>query len=561
MVDDVLLSVVIVSLVALAVVVSGLLAGYSWSRIDHPVSDSYSLLMTADCLWAGGYLVMILASGPLIEVGLVVKATFSTLAGVAWLLFVSEYTGDSEWIPGWVWPVLTVEAVAFGVLVAINPGNLVIAEIAVGQFGIGTFAVESAGVLTEIQLLLSGGLVVVSLVFLGRFMLQTSSVYRYQALIIFLTGLVVMVSSTLFVQGFRIHPLVDPTPILFNGQAIAVGWALYRYDFLQLAPVIITRFFRDMNDPVVIINDEFVVAEYNRAADRLVEGLGERVPLTEIDDETFTTTMRSALSATEGDVEFTAARDDGIERTYDLEVTEVTDQFDITQGHIVVMREITERKRRERRLRKQNERLEEFADVISHDLRNPLSTAMGWTELTREELAGSDPDRTRAREGLEHVEQSHERMEELIDLLLTMARQGQTVDETEPVSITSCAESAWKTAETDGLDLVVETDRTVDADFSRLRQALENLFRNANDHGGASTVFVTDTAAGFAIEDDGNGIPATDRDSLFEFGYTTDDDGTGIGLAVVKRIIEAHGWQVTVATREGGGAKFEIKTG
>ena len=198
--NDVLVGIGIVALVFLAVVVSGLLAVYSRFWIDHPVSESYAALMTADSLWAGCYLLMLLGSGgPLTEVGLVGKGLMSTLAGVAWFRFVSEYTGDSEWIPGWFWRVAIAEAVAFGLLVAINPSNLVISDVTVGQIGMVTFAVESGGPLTAVQLLISAGLVTVSLVFLGQFFVRTQSVYRYQAAIIFATGVIVVVSSVLFV--------------------------------------------------------------------------------------------------------------------------------------------------------------------------------------------------------------------------------------------------------------------------------------------------------------------------------------------------------------------------
>ena len=76
---------------------------------------------------------------------------FSAVGGVGWLRFVSEYAGDSGWIPTWVWWVLTAGSVAFGLLVAINPGGLVISEIAVDQFGLFAFPTESAGLITEMH--------------------------------------------------------------------------------------------------------------------------------------------------------------------------------------------------------------------------------------------------------------------------------------------------------------------------------------------------------------------------------------------------------------------------
>ncbi|TQQ80598.1 sensor histidine kinase [Halonotius roseus] len=558
MVDEALLSLTVIAAVFTAVVVSGALAVYSFTRIKHPLSESYAVLMAVDSLWAAGYFCMLIAGGTLLaDVGLFIKALFSALAAFAWLRFVSEYTGDSEWLPSWLWWVGVAESIVWSILVVSNPGNLMLEGVEVGEFGVVTAAVETAGLGAAIQLLIGAVLVGLSLFLLGRFFVQTQGIYRYQALIIFAIGAIVLISTTLFITDYRPHPLVDPTPILFNLQAVGVGWALYRYDFLRVAPVIVTRFFREMDDPVLLINGDRVVADYNTAADALVDDLRTQVPIDAVDDQSFGETLTAAVTDGGTATEFTADTDSR-RRTYDIEVTGVTDQFDITQGYVVVLRDITDRKQRERQLEEQNERLEEFADVVSHDLRNPLSTAEGWVAAVTDALDGEEPDIDTAQMGLDHITNSHDRMEELIEVLLTMARQGQTVADPEPVSLEACATEAWATAETGEMELRVDTDRTVPADPVRLRQAFENLFRNANDHSEASTVTVISTAEGFAIEDDGTGIDPDDREDLFEFGYTTDEEGTGIGLAVVERIVEAHGWRIAVGESDDGGACFEI---
>jgi signal transduction histidine kinase len=312
-----------------------------------------------------------------------------------------------------------------------------------------------------------------------------------------------------------------------------------------------------MADPALIIDNELTVIEYNRAATAILGTLTKRSELTETDSG-FAERLETAIADDKTAGEFTTDANGGPERTYDIEVTQITDQFDITQGYVVVLRDITDRKQRERQLEKQNQRLEEFADVVSHDLRNPLGTAEGWAEAADDALDSSEPNIETAEMALDHIDTAHERMEELIGVLLTMARQGQTVDNPEPVSLADCASEAWETADTGEMELNVDIDRTVGGDAARLRQAFENLFRNANDHSGASTITVTGTPDGFAIEDDGDGVDDADEESLFEFGYTTDEDGTGIGLAVVKRIINAHGWRIAVGESDEGGACFEI---
>ena len=558
MVDDVVLSLVVIGLVLLATIASALLAVYSFGRIDHPLSESYGVLMAVDSFWAGGYFLMLVAGGTLLaDVGLFIKALSSALAGFAWLRFVSEYTGDSEWLPSWLWWVGVAESVVWSILATINPRNLMIERVDVGEFGVVTAAVEIAGLGARVQLLIAAVLVILSLFLLGRFFIQTQGIYRYQALIIFAIGAIVLVSTTLFVNDYRPHPLVDPTPILFNLQAAGVGWALYRYNFLRVAPVIVTRFFREMDDPVLLINGDRVVADYNAAADTLVDDLRTQVSIDAIEDQAFSEMLTAAVTDGGTVTEFIADTD-GHRRTYDIEVTRVTDQFDTTQGHMIVLRDITDRKQRERQLEEQNERLEEFADVVSHDLRNPLSTAEGWVAAVTDALDGDEPDIETANMGLEHIDHSHDRMDELIEVLLTMARQGQTVADPEPVSLEACATEAWATAETGAMELRVDTDRTVPADPARLRQAFENLFRNANEHSEAATVTVTTTPDGFAVEDDGIGIDPDDRENLFAFGYSTNEEGTGIGLAVVKRIIEAHGWRIIVGESDDGGACFEV---
>jgi signal transduction histidine kinase len=556
--DDVLLSILVVSLVLLATVVSAVLAVYSWRWIEHPVSDSYARLLAADSAWAGCYFIVILSGGGLLTTGaLFGQSITASLAAVTWFLFVIEYTGDSEWLPEAVGPILLSEIGLYAILRVLNPNGLAVREIVTGEFGLFVLSAEMFGPLVFVQLAIVYGLLGSSFVLLGRFMWKTQNLYRYQAGAILLTAVVVTISTMLFVGEYRLHPQLDITSVLFVFQAVVIGIALYRYDFLKVAPVAADRFFREMADPVLILDADQGIIDANEAAAGIVDGLGGSHSLDGLDAEELTNAIRAAVDDSES-AELSLMTDGGTQEVYDIEVTPITDQFEMTQGHVVVLHDITDRKKRERRLREQNKRLEEFADIVSHDLRNPLSTAAGWTEVVDRQLTDEEPDIEAAREGLDQIADSHRRMDELIEVLLTMAQQGRTVDETQSVSLDQCATEAWSTAETGELKLVIETDQQVEADPARLRQVFENLFRNANDHGIASTVYITETATGFAVEDDGEGIPDSDRESLFEFGYTTDEEGTGIGLAVVKRIIEAHGWQISVDDSEHGGARFEI---
>jgi PAS domain S-box-containing protein len=204
-------------------------------------------------------------------------------------------------------------------------------------------------------------------------------------------------------------------------------------------------------------------------------------------------------------------------------------------------------------LERRNERLDEFTSVVSHDLRNPLAVARGHLEMVRE---GTDAGH------VETVADALERMESLVDDLLALAREGREIDDPAPVALDEVVRRCWATAETGEADLIATAEGTVLADESRLAQLFENLFRNAVEHGSAGdapvTVIVGDLPDGFYVADDGPGIPATERGSVFEAGYSTDSGGTGFGLSIVATIAEAHGWTVEVTESEAGGARFEV---
>lgn len=223
------------------------------------------------------------------------------------------------------------------------------------------------------------------------------------------------------------------------------------------------------------------------------------------------------------------------------------DDFD---GSVGVVRDITDRRERERELERQNERLEEFAQVVSHDLKNPLNVASGNLELARQDCES---------DYLDKVAKSHDRIERMVQDTLTLAREGQAVDDPEPVNLDQVSKACWLNVQTENADIEVEDGLVILADHSRLQHVFENLFGNAIKHGGEDvTVRVGALRDGFFVEDDGPGIPLDDRDALFDVGFSTSEDGSGIGLAIVKRIVEAHGWSINVTESESGGARFEI---
>lgn len=200
-------------------------------------------------------------------------------------------------------------------------------------------------------------------------------------------------------------------------------------------------------------------------------------------------------------------------------------------------------------LAEQAAQLEDFARTISHDLRNPLNVAR-----VRLDLAKDDSDPTH----FQRADDALDRIERIIDDLLWLATEGKQIGSKEGVDLESRTRRAWEMVDTADADLRCDCDRVVCADSDRLQQLLENLLRNAVEHGGDDvTVTVGTTADGFYVEDTGNGF-TTDGDDIFEAGFSTADGGTGFGLSIVEEIVTAHGWEITATESPAGGARFEI---
>ncbi|QLK26160.1 ATP-binding protein [Natrinema zhouii] len=399
-------------------------------------------------------------------------------------------------------------------------------------------------------------------------LLRSRSLYRGQAAAVLGATLIPLITSVADVIGLFDF---DPTPIGFLLAGILFTVAILRYQLIDILPIARDRVLDTVSDGVFVVDTRDRLIDANPAGRALIEDI-EGSPIgTDVDS------LFDGLPELRDEYHDLTARQVGAERErtllgghYHVRTTPIEDDRDRHVGWLFIVRDITERKRRETQLQRQNECLERFADVVSHDLRNPLNVADGYVELARE---ADDPEPS-----LDEVERSHDRMASIIEDVLALARDGGDVTDPAPTSLAAVAEAAWENVDTGEATLAIVSDATVLADADRVTRLLENLFRNSIEHGtpdgteagdesarsaievevGRIEASAGDRSTGFYVADDGRGLPA-DSDRVFEDGYTTDPDGTGFGLTIAEGIATAHGWTVTAGESERGGARFEFR--
>jgi PAS domain S-box-containing protein len=246
---------------------------------------------------------------------------------------------------------------------------------------------------------------------------------------------------------------------------------------------------------------------------------------------------------------------DGV-RTFRLDVELPKLDEDVVEGYAIYT-DITERKAYEQELERTNERLEQFRSMIAHDLRSPLTVAQLRLDLADQEYES---------EHLSMVDDALSRMEAMLDSMLMLARTETASEDDEHVPLVELTRRAWQHVPTEqaAFESKLSDEFTVDCTPDLVEHVFQNLFQNSVTHND-SPVTVTvgpledQSARGLYVADDGSGVPADERDQLFEHGFTTSDDGTGFGLAIVEELVEAHDWRISVTDSEAGGARFEIR--
>jgi PAS domain S-box-containing protein len=584
------------ALLASSLVVSLVFIAYALRRRDRRGAGSLAVLFTGASLWILADLIQLLTpENPAPVIGTRIRIVGPDVLCIGAVLFALEYTGREQWIDRRLLGLLALKPL-LSLVVILTPAWDALFEF--GPSGAGTPGYDV--VITPFyafHVTYDWLLVLAAFALLG-YTLVRARYDRRQLFAILVAFLVPGFVNILFYLDFVSY---NPTTLGLFATAAVLTYGVFELWLLDPLPIARRAVLEEMSDLVILVDERGLIGMVNEATEEAFGSerdlVGRHVSAVlgadiSLDDEEESLTVTTTV--------------DGNRRQFRVNRSPLTDYRGTVLGQLLVCRDVTERRQRQRRLKRQNDRLDQFASMVSHDLRNPLTIAQGRAELA--EQTGDD-------EHFEALHDAHERMESMIGDLLTMARAESAIEETEQTELRALVESAWETARTGGADVEVSVppERTLECDPDLLLNVFENLFRNAVEHGPTSpdshtrqdavehgptspdshtrqdaaehgptssrtesddavdhddpplTVQVGtlsgggDQLEGFYVADDGEGIPEGERENIFEHGYTTNSDGTGFGLAIVRDIVQAHGWELTVTDSSDGGARFEIE--
>ena len=515
---------------------------------DRPGGKWFVLMLGIGSIETFGYWINLISpAGPL-------KSFLAFASYVVWTVFAGKYTGTNfhqHWL---IRGVFVVILGGFALLTLLVPfENLLITNIELVRDPIVYYSYDIEPALGLIYLLIYG-LSIYTDYKLIVYLLSTSS--RSTRQIGLLIGAAVSVAVITAASQAGLFPATDlnHAPLATILFILLATLALFRFDLLSVQPVARNAVVENLRDPVLVLDEDGRVVDFNDASTRIWPGLGDHVG----------DTFEAACPTLAAEVDLAEAGDgatritlpaDGSDRHYSVTLSRVTRRDGDDEWLSVLLRDVSALEQSRWQLERQNERLDQVASTVSHDLRNPINVADGYTEILEGMIDEDGLDAEDADTAAQHLGQirtSHNRMEAIITDILTIAREGKTVEATDTVSLATAARDALANVETKDATLTVVGDRRLQADRSKFLSILENLLRNALDHGPDDvTLEVGATDGGFYVADDGPGIPEEHAEDVFEYGYTTTDEGTGLGLSIVKTMAESHGWTVEVEAAVG----------
>ncbi len=578
-----------------ATVVSFALAAYAWQRRSAPGAMPFVALMLAVTLWSFAHALR-LSSADLASQILWAKVRYVGIVIVpaAWLAFALQYTGREKWLTRRNLLLLAVEPVVLLLLVWTNEAHRLVWT-RVGVVWSESLWVWSAdhGAGFWLHAAYSYLLFVLGSFLLIQVLFRPPRVYRSQAGALLLGALVPLVGNVLSTFNLAPTPL-DLTPFAFTLAGLIVAWGLFRYRMLDIVPVARDTVIENMADGVIVVDAQRRIVDLNPAAQQIIgctaSAIGqpaERVLSMWAD---LVERYRDVVIAQDEIV----VDEDGSRQYYDLRLSPLYDRHGRLTGRLVVLHNVTERKRAEEELRQAKAIAEEksqaaeaanrakstFLANVSHELRTPLSAIIGYSELLLEEMR--EQGHTAMISDLEKIGVAGRHLLDLISDILDLSKieAGKLELNLETFALASLIADVAITsqplmAKNDNVFQVHAPDDLghMHADRTKVRQILLNLLSNAAKFTQQGTITLSATQetaadgsewARFQVTDTGVGMTPTRVQDLFQpftqvSDTTTRPSGSGLGLAISQRFCQMMGGEIMVESAPGHGSTFTVR--
>ena len=535
-------------------------------RWEQPAARAFAAVLILVGIWAFAY------AGRMVSVNLSTKLIWTqlawvgiTLTPVAILVFSLIFTGRGDTLSrNRILALLLIPAATQVMLLTNSSHHLFYRTVSIHSDNSLQLIASRAGLwFYGVHLPYSWALFLVATLFLVQFAVTATDMYRGQAFALVFGVVFAWLVNGTFLADIRIHPELDPTPVGIAIGLTVIGLAVFQNRFLSLIPVAYEQVFNELDECIFILDDDDRLVDLNASGESF---LAVHAPsgwaLGGHPNEIFPRRVNEARIASAGtnpgrEIKFPG---DGWVEWYWLRTYPFRDKM--YSGTILLLSDISGVKHQQRSIEQKNESLEQVGSIMAHDVRNPLSVAKGYLQIIRD--ASASMERPAGKPGeiesaISNIERAHDRIESIIDDVLLLAQNEDEITETGTIDLEWIARTAWDNVQASGLTLAIEESGTFQGDRSQLLRVLENLFRNAVEHGEtATTIRVGRIPDGFYVEDDGVGAPAEGSRTLFDMGVSGDGGGTGLGLSIVQSVIQAHGWTIEATTSSEGGLRFEI---
>ncbi len=568
-----------------ASVVAVLIALYAWRRRVTPGGIYFVLFMLAVAEWAAA------AAAEFATPEIPSKIFWAKICylGIvclapAWLLFVLGYTTHTHWFQGARAVLLWIVPAGVLALAVTNESHLLIwPAITPLTNDAGTILIYEQGPGVWLNLAYSYTLLVIGAVLLVTAALRFPRFYRLRVFVL-LTGVAIpLIGNALDLGGLIPLLGLNVTPLTLTLTGFAISWSIFRFQMLDLVPVARDTVIENLRDGVMVLDAQDRVIDINPAGARLIgcqvaTTLGRPVKVVLAGWPEFWAHVRDSMDT---QAELTVGRPQ-VTRWLALGISPLHDRRKRLTGRLIVLHDITAHRQAEAKLQQytheleaRNQELDAFAHTVAHNLKNPLTGLIGYSAMLEADF--NKLDREELSEGLNAISRSGKKIGAIIDelLLLASVRRMEEV-KTGPVDMSGVVADTQRRlsrmiTETRAQIKTPEAWLTVISYRPWIEEVWANYLSNALKYGGnpprvelgfdtpSQNGQVKDSHVRFWVRDNGCGLaPAEQRQLFTEFTRLGQNgtEGQGLGLSIVRHIVERLGGEVGVESEVGKGSTF-----